>query len=68
METEWTEDDLPTSPHRYEDLKTPEEREAHLLLVAERLKGRYSQLPLYAEKAKDNPGYWLSLAYSAVNA
>lgn len=55
-------------PHRYEDCKTREEREEHLQQVAECLKGWYSHIPFYAERAKNNPGYWRHLAASEVNA
>lgn len=35
--------------------------------AARRLKEHLSQVPFYAERAKNNPDYWLDLAASAVN-
>ncbi|WP_019601710.1 hypothetical protein [Teredinibacter turnerae] len=42
--------------------------EAQLQRAAERLKQRYSHIPFYAARAKNNPGYWRDLASSEVNA
>ena len=39
-----------------------------LRAAARALKGRYSQHPFYAARAKNNPRYWLDLAVSEVNA
>ena len=36
--------------------------------AARALKERYSSVPFYAERAKNNPQYWRDLALSAVHA
>lgn len=41
--------------------------EAKQLRAAQRLCERLSQVPFYAERAKNNPHYWYDLAASAIN-
>lgn len=43
------------------------ERREKQLRAAQRLCERLSQVPFYAERAKNNPHYWYDLAASAVN-
>lgn len=49
---------------------TPEQEEARVakqLRAAQRLCERLSQVPFYAERARNNPHYWYDLAASAIN-
>ena len=41
--------------------------EAQLQRAAQRLKERYSHMPFYAAKAKNDPDYWIRLAGSEPN-
>lgn len=60
---------LPSGPER-----SRLERKARVLgrlqlrAAAQALKERYSSVPFYAERAKNNPQYWRDLALSAVHA